>query len=84
MVHSEQGSVTKSCKMFPENVHILLGVYTAPIFAGPAAPRGVGQRERERLPLVVSRTVGSARCADPIIFNRGIIVLLLSFVKSDK
>ena len=45
MVHSEQGSVTKSCKMFPENVHILLGVYTAPIFAGPVAPLGVGQRE---------------------------------------
>ena len=71
MVHSEQGSVTKSCKMFPENVHILLGVYTAPIFAGPAAPRW-----SERLPLVVSRTVGSARCADPInIWDRLFIIL---------
>ena len=65
MVHSEQGSPKKVANCSLEMCTLTGGIEQGNI-AGPAAPLGVGGSER--LPLVVSRTVGSARGADPIIF----------------
>ena len=59
MVRSEHGSTKKRGKLFPKNVFESRGY-----IAGPAAPRG-GGRWSERLPLVVSRTVGSALARRP-------------------
>ena len=65
MVHSEQGSPKKVANCSLKMCTNPRGYIAGP--GGPVGGGGVGQRERERLPLVVSRTVGSARCADPII-----------------
>ena len=57
-------SVPKWGKLFPKNVYESRG-YTLALCSGAFGPAG-GGGVRERLPLVVSRTVGSARGADPI------------------
>ena len=55
-------------KLFPKNGHVNRG-YVLVECSGAFGPAGGGWG-RERLPLVVSRTVGSARGADPIMMRK--------------